>query len=97
MNKFVGQDKVGRSLTSYHHGKTDSGKMDLIYCQLKQSTAHWQRIAHGSKPAGAQRAFGHCSQTQGLVLGAAVWSRELDSVVVMSSFQLTVICDSTTA
>jgi len=61
--------KKGDPLPITSMGKTDSGKMDLIYCQLKQSIACWQRSAPDTNPAGAQRAFGHCSQTQGLGAG----------------------------
>ena len=55
----------------------------------------WSRLPRAVGTAlstGVHGAFGHRSQTQGLGLGGAVWSRGLDSV--LGPFRLGMFCDS---
>lgn len=51
-----------------------------------QWTWPWAAVAHG--------ALGHCSQIQGLVLGGATYSREMDLVIFVRFFQLRMFSDS---
>ena len=52
------------------------------------------RVVGTALSAEAQGASGQRSQTQGLILGGAVWSQELDSMDPASAFQLRIFCGS---
>lgn len=66
-------------------GKGSSAEADWAHNRLFGVTAPSAR---------AQGEFCQCSQSQGLILGGAVWSHELDSVIPVGSFQLCILCDS---
>ena len=53
-----------------------------------------QGSAYGTKPAGAQEAFGQSYQTHGLIFGCPVWSQGLDSMIFVNPFQVRAFCDS---